>query len=242
MRVRVVEDAAAVARVSAEIVRRVVDGTGAPVIALPTGRTAVPLYDQLAAERAASGWGLDRAHVFNLDELLLPPGPDGSPHPASFRAYMLGHAGARIGLATDRWEMPDASADPETECARYDRVLAAAGPLDLAVLGIGEDGHVAYNQPGPPVEDIHVVEVPEDVSDTLDVPAEERPLRAITMGLGPLRRARRLLLMASGEAKAEAVRALVLGREDERWPASLLRSHPRFDVVADRAAVSRLRA
>jgi glucosamine-6-phosphate deaminase len=242
VRVRVVEDVEAVARAAAEIVLRVVDGIGAPVIALPTGRTAVPFYQRLAAERAASGRGLDRAQVFNLDELALPPGPDGSPHQASFRAFMLEHAGARIGLLDEHWDIPDARAEPKAECARYDRALAAAGPLDLAVLGIGEDGHVAYNLPGPPVEGTHVVEVPEGVADTLEVPADDRPLRAITMGLGPLRRARRLLLMASGEAKAEAVRALVLGREDQHWPASLLRRHERFDVVADRAASSRLRA
>jgi glucosamine-6-phosphate deaminase len=212
------------------------------VIALPTGRTAVPLYQRIAAQHAAGRWDLGAARVFNLDELLLPSGSEGAPHPASFRAFMLTHAGERIGLAADRWLMPDANADPVAECARYDALLATAGRLDLALLGIGVDGHVAYNLPGPAVERTHVVEVPAAVAEALQVDAAQRPLRAITMGLGPLRRARQVLLMATGESKARAVRALVMGREDESWPASLLRGHPALTIVVDRAASSLLRS
>jgi glucosamine-6-phosphate deaminase len=224
-------DLEAVGRRSAEIVARTLAATTAPRIALPTGRTAVPLYAALAGNDLAG------VRVFNLDELLLPP----EHRAASFAEFMREHVVGPLGLREEGWEIPRAGGDPEAECRRYDRVLAEAGPLDLAVLGIGADGHVGYNLPGAVSERTHVVEVPANVADTLGLSAAARPLRAITMGLGPLRSARRLLLMASGPQKARAVRELVLGAEDPAWPASLLRRHPRFDVVVDRAAARDLR-
>jgi len=223
----------ALAEAAADRVAAAVRGRREPTLALPTGRTAVPLYDALAHRHAAGTIDLSRARGFNLDELLLPAGS-----PASFRAFMERHAWGRTGFDPRRCDIPDSGAtDPEAECGRYDRVLAAAGPLDLAILGIGADGHVGYNLPGPPHERTHVVQVPGAVADGLGVPAAERPLRAITMGFGPLRAARRLLLLAIGPAKRRAVRALVDGPADPRWPASLLRDHPEFDVLVTRDAM-----
>lgn len=231
MRVHTAEDAAGVARTAADLlVRRLADGPAGPVLGLPTGRTAVPLYDELARRRG--GLDLAAARGFNLDELLLPPD-----HPRSFRRFMAEHAWERTGLDATRCEIPDGgSADPTAECARYERALEAAGGFDVAVLGLGEDGHVAFNLPGPPVEPVHVVELPDEQAERLGVDEAWRPLSAVTVGLGALRSAGALLLMAAGERKARAVRALLDGPADPRWPCSLLRQHPRFDVVLDRAA------
>ena len=194
------------------------------VLGLPTGRTMVSFYAELARRHRAGTLDLGRARGFNLDELLLPPG-----HPASFRAFMERHAFGPTGLDRTRCDIPDPTADPAAECRRYDRALAAAGPLDLVVLGIGADGHVAYNLPGPPHEGTHLVEVPDEVAATLEPPVAPQ-LRAITLGLGPLRAARHLVLIATTVEKRDAVRALVEGPEDAAWPCSLLRGHPRFDL------------
>ena len=196
------------------------------VLGVATGRTMVPFYDALARLHRAGGLDLARARSFNLDELLLPAG-----HPKSFRAYMEMHAWSRIGLDRERCSIPDQSADPPIECARYEGELAAAGGFDLAVIGVGADGHVAYNLPGPPHVGMHVVELPEAVADSLHVPAAHRPLRALTLGFGALASARRLLLLATTAEKARAVRALVDGPKDPRWPCTLLREHPDFDVL-----------
>jgi glucosamine-6-phosphate deaminase len=196
------------------------------VLGLPTGRTAVPFYDELAHLHRAGALDLAHVRAFNLDELLLPPG-----HPKSFRAYMEKHAWGRIGLDRTRCSIPDPGADPVLECARYEAELAAAGGFDLAVLGIGADGHVGYNLPGPPQAEAHVVELPESVADSLDVPAGDRPLRALTLGLDALVRARRLLLLATTAEKERAVRALIEGPEDPRWPCTALRGHPDLDLV-----------
>ncbi|HVS65549.1 MAG TPA: 6-phosphogluconolactonase [Thermoanaerobaculia bacterium] len=242
MLVEIVADADAVARRAADSLVRALARSSALRLALPTGRTAAPLYEELARRRRAGRFDLGETRVFNLDELLLPVSSIGTPPAGSFAEFMHRHVVSPLGMRLEHWEIPRAGAeDPEAECLRYDRVLAEGGPLDLAVLGIGADGHVAYNLPNEVSERTHVVEVPEAAADTLELPASARPLRAITMGLGPLRSARRLLLLASGEEKAEAVRALVQGREDPEWPASLLKRHPRFEILIDRAAAAGLR-
>jgi glucosamine-6-phosphate deaminase len=207
------------------------------VIGLPTGRTMVPFYAELARRHRRGELDLARARGLNLDELLLP-----ASHPESFHAFMARHAWERIGLDRGRCDIPDPAADPAAECARYDRAIAAAGGLDLAFLGIGADGHVAYNLPGELRRRTHVIVVPAAVAGGIDVPEPWRPLRAITMGLGPLREARRLVLLATTPEKARAVRALVEGPEDPAWPASLLRGHPRIDVLLTPEAARELRS
>lgn len=226
MRVLTLADADAVARRAAEAVVEEAALDPDLVLALPTGRTVIPLYAALAARRAAGFLDLSRARAFNLDELALPEG-----HPGSFRAFMEEHAVGPLGLDRARWTIPDVGGDLAEECARYDAALDTAGGIDLALLGLGADGHVAYNLPGPPVERTHVVEVPERVAETLSVPVEERPLRAVTIGLGPLRAARRLVLLATTAEKRDAVRALLDRPTDDRWPVTHLRDHPSFDVL-----------
>lgn len=204
------------------------------LLALPTGRTPLPLYDELA-RRATSG-ALAQAQGFNLDELAL-PGAD----PRSFAAYMRRHVWGRTGLDGARFEIPRGDApDLLAECRRYDAALAQAGPLDLALLGLGADGHVAYNLPGQVAEETHVVGLPDDVAEAQGIPAGQRPLRAVTMGFGPLRRAGSLLMLACGGGKAEAVRALVAGPAGAGWPCTLLREHADFELLLDRAAAARL--
>jgi len=226
MRVLTLADATAVARRAAERVAEEAARNPELVLLLPTGKTAIPLYAALATLRAAGRLDLSRARAFNLDELALP-----TDHPASFRAFMEEHAVGPLGLDRERWAIPDATGDLEAACDRYDASLDAAGGIDLALLGLGADGHVAYNLPGPPVEGTHVVEVPEEVAESLSVPVGERPLRAVTVGLRPLRSARRLVLLATTEDKRSAVEALLEGPENDDWPVTHLREHPDFEVL-----------
>lgn len=226
MKVRTVADAAAAARAAARRIAAAVELRPELVLGLPTGRTMVPLYGELARRHAAGELALGRARAFNLDELLLP-----RDHPASFRAYMARHAWERIGLDRARCEIPDAEAEATAECRRYEGALAAAGGLDLAILGLGADGHIAYNLPGPPESVTHVVTLPTPLADQLQVPADWRPLRAITLGLGAFLGARQLLVLATTADKLEAVRALLASRPDPRWPCSLLAGHAALELL-----------
>jgi glucosamine-6-phosphate deaminase len=196
------------------------------VLGLPTGKTVIPLYGELASRHSRGEIELSQARAFNLDELLLPRA-----HVGSFRHFMERHGWAAIGLDPGRCSIPDPEADPAAECERYQSALVAAGGFDLAILGVGADGHVAYNLPGPPRETTHLVELDDALAESLAVPSGSRPLRAITIGLGALRSAGRLLMLATGPEKAAAIRALVEGPADPRWPCSLLRDHPHFDLL-----------
>lgn len=232
------------ARAAADLLARAAAERPEGVLGLPTGRTMIPFYAELARRHERGELDLSRARGFNVDELLLPP-----EHPASFRSFMERHAWERIGLPRERCDIPDpssaSSGDPEAECARYDRAIEAAGGFDLVFLGVGADGHVAYNLPGPAHHRTHVVEVPRPVADTLPgpgVPEALRPLRAITIGFGPLLTARHLVLLATTEEKAEAVHHLLEGPETDRWPCTHLREHPRFDVLVTPEALRKVAA
>jgi len=233
-RLRVFSDPEDLARSAANLLAAAVAQRPDLSLGLLTGRTSIPFYDELARRHTRIELDLSSVRAFNLDELLLP-----SEHPASFRSFMRRHAWKRIGLDRALCDIPDATADPEAECRRYDAALAAAGGLGVVYLGVGVDGHVGYNLPGGPQGGTHVVELSETLADSLEVPPTSRPLRAITMGLATIRAAGRIVLMATGGRKARAVRALLDGPEDPSWPCSLLRGHADFHVLLDREAAGR---
>jgi len=232
----ILDDSTAVARAAADLLAAEVAAQREIVLALPTGRTPIPFYDELAARHAAGALDLTRARGFNLDELVLP-----RHDPRTFRAFMEQHAWGRTGLRRDRCDIPDGEApDLEAECVRYERAITDAGGIGVAILGVGVDGHVAYNMPGPVRLGTHVTRLPDGLAASLAVPPGDWPLRAITMGIGTIRSARRILVLATGESKVTAVQRLVHGPEDPHWPCSFLHTHANLDLIADRAAASLL--
>jgi len=232
----ILDDSAAVARAAADLLAEEVAAQSEIVLALPTGRTPIPFYDELAARHAAGRLDLARARGFNLDEIVLP-----RHDPRTFRAFMEQHAWGRTGLRRDRCDIPDGAApDLEAECLRYERALTDAGGIGVAILGVGVDGHIAYNMPGPMRLGTHVTRLPDGLAASLAVPPGDWPLRAITMGIGTIRAARRILVLATGESKVTAVQRLVHGPDDPHWPCSFLHTHPNLDLIADRAAASSL--
>ena len=232
----ILDDSGAVARAAADLLAEEVAAQREIVLALPTGRTPIPFYDELAARHAAGRLDLTRARGFNLDEIVLP-----RHDPRTFRAFMEQHAWGRTGLRRDRCDIPDGAApDLEAECVRYERALTDAGGIGVAILGVGVDGHIAYNMPGPVRLGTHVTRLPDGLAASLAVPPGDWPLRAITMGIGTIRAARRILVLATGESKATAVHRLVHGPDDPDWPCSFLHNHPDLDVIADRAAAASL--
>jgi glucosamine-6-phosphate deaminase len=235
-RVTVLDSPLEVARAAADVLALEVAERPDVVLALPTGRTPIPLYRELARRHQEGRIDLGRVRGFNLDELVLP-----RQDPRSFHSFMEQHAWGHTGLRRDRCDIPDGAApDLHLECRRYEDAIASAGGLDLALLGVGADGHVAYNMPGPLSLPTHVVRLPDGLATSLGLPPASWPLRAITMGLGTIRAARALVVVATGESKAAAVRALVNGSEDPEWPCSFLGRHPALRAFVDRAAGSAL--
>jgi glucosamine-6-phosphate deaminase len=225
-----------VARAAADMLAEEVVAQRDLAIALPTGRTPIPFYDELAARHRDRRIDLSQARGFNLDEIVLPRGDE-----RTFRVFMEKHAWGRTGLQRERCDIPDgATRDLEGECVRYERAISDAGGIGVAILGLGVDGHIAYNMPGPVTLPTHVTRLPDGLAASLSVPPQDWPLRAITMGIGTIRAARRILVLATGASKAEAVRRLVRGGEDPDWPCSFLHGHADLDLIIDRDAGSHL--
>lgn len=203
--------------------------------ALPTGRTPIAMYEILSARRQAGEFDLSRGAIFNLDEVLLPRAV-----PQTFFQFMTRHVWGPLAVAPERRFIPDGETrDPEQECRRYEESIAAAGGLDVAILGIGSDGHIAYNLPGQVALLTHVVDLDSDTISSLggDI---QGPVRAITMGVQTIRSARKLLLMATGRSKAEPLRRMRDDSAGDAWPCTLFRDHADLTVLADEAAASQL--
>jgi glucosamine-6-phosphate deaminase len=234
----VLADARAAASRTAMLVRDRISAGGRAVLGLATGATMVPVYAELVAFARADGLSFRDMSSFNLDEYVgVPPSA-----PASFHAYMQRHLLAHVDLAVSRTHIPDGMAvDLEVEAARYEGAIAGAFGIDLQLLGIGNNGHIGFNEPG---SDFHsrtrVVTLSEQ---TRQANAEafapgEAPERALTVGIATILEAREIVLLATGTEKAEAIAAALLGPISTDCPASALRQHPRVRIICDEAAAA----
>ena len=238
MKVEIYATPGALARAAAERLAAVLRRRGGAVLLLPVGKTAVPLYRELARLHAAGRAPFRRATTFNLDELAVSPEDE-----RSFRSFMERHLFSKVdlGLGRIRFLRGD-SPDPERECARYERALAREGPADVAFVGIGANGHVAYLEPGrslaPRTSPVRL-----SASTRRGLAADgirPVPREALTVGIETLLASRAIVLVASGAKKARAVAAALEGPVTARVPASFLSLHPRLEVFLDRGAASRL--
>jgi glucosamine-6-phosphate deaminase len=235
----VVADAATVAaRAAARIVARL-QSTAVTTLGLATGATMAPLYARLVAAHRAGDISFSTAFSFNLDEYVgVAPEQNGS-----FHAYMQKHLFEHIDIAPGRTHVPDgAAADLALEAARYESLIAAAGGIDLQLLGIGSNGHIGFNEPGSAFSSrTRDVELTETTRRAANFPGRAvAPERAITMGIATILEARHILLLATGAEKAAAVAAAIEGPLSTECPASALRLHGRVHILCDRAAASRL--
>lgn len=242
-RVTVFPDSRRAAVVVAARIASALQTRPALVLGLATGRTPVALYEELV--RITNTRGLDWSQVttFNLDEFLgLPPD-----HPASYRQFMEQHLFRHVNLSPGRVNFLAGTADPEEECRRYERAIAAAGGIDLQILGIGTNGHIGFNEPGPELQSrTHRVTLrPETRRSNAplfgDDPARV-PDEALSMGMATILQARSVILMANGGSKAACIERMVNGPLTTRLPASFLQLHHDVDIVLDEAAAGGLQA
>lgn len=239
MIVEVLDDHAAVSARACAIVAGRLRTQPDLVLGLPTGHTPVAMYAALVAE------GLDWSQVrsFNLDE-FSGIGPDDR---GSFRAFMERHLFSRVNIAPAHIGfLRGDTGDDAVECARYEAAIDAAGGLDLLLLGLGANGHIGFNEPGPALEaPAHPAVLHASTraasADQFGGDPSRVPARALTMGMGQVLRARAVLLLATGAAKANAVAAMAQGPLTTACPASWLQVHGQTTVLVDRAAAAALR-
>ena len=199
-----------------------------------------PVYARLVALHREGRADFAEATTFNLDE-YVGVAPD---HPASFAAFMRETLFASVNLDPARCHLPRGDApDPAAEARRYEEAIAAAGGIDLQLLGIGRNGHLAFNEPTSSLASRTRVKTLTEATRRANAPAFAPgpvPRHAITMGIATILDARACLLLATGEAKAAAVARMVEGPLGADCPATALQMHPDATVVLDAAAAARL--
>ena len=209
------------------------------VLGLPTGRTPIALYDELAKQKI----DFSQVTTFNLDEFLgIPPS-----HLGSYRQFMEHHLFRRVNLNRDRIHFLDGSAtDPEAECARYERAIDEAGGLDLQVLGIGTNGHIGFNEPARELQPrTHRVTLkPETRHSNASLfggDPEAVPMEALSMGMATILQARNIVLLATGKTKSSCIERVLNGPVTPELPASFLHLHRDVDIIVDEPAASKIK-
>jgi len=209
------------------------------VLGLPTGATPLPIYARLVDSCRAGGVSWGAVTTFNLDEYI----GLGEAHPASYAAYMRRELFDHIDCPPSQRHIPDGLAfDADTESLAYEAAIAAAGGMDLMLLGLGRNGHIGFNEPGSdfasrtrPVDLTQSTLAANSTFFNLD---EKQPSKAISMGIGTILEARRTIVVATGSAKAEAVQRSVQGAPTIEMPGSALQLASDVTFVLDQAAAS----
>lgn len=209
----------------------------ASVIGLATGRTMEPVYQKLTEFCLSKKTDLSKTFFFMLDEYVgLPDG-----HPSSFKHYVRTHVVKPLSLKESQVAFPPA-ANPEGP-AYYEQSIKESGGVDLQLLGIGQNGHVGFNEPGSKKNSrTRVVKLTEETKKAnMDQFVDGKiPDEALSMGIGTILDAKQLLMLATGKSKADAIKYLLNHHDDPSCPATFLKNHPNFVLVLDPDAASKI--
>lgn len=238
----VIAPAERLAVLAADAVEAVVRSRPEAVLGLATGSSPLRVYDELARRHREEGLSFAGVRAFMLDEYVGLP----VEHPQRYRNVIETEIASRVDFAEGAVQGPDGNAqDLVSACAAYEEAIAAAGGVDLQILGIGTDGHIAFNEPGSSLASrtrikTLTAQTREDNARFFGDDVEQVPRHCLTQGLATIMGARHLVLLATGKGKAEAVHQLVEGPVSALWPATIMQMHPHATVLVDDAAASRL--
>lgn len=225
---------------AAEVMLGVVKQNPKSVLGLATGTTPLGLYSRIIADHKENGTDYSQIRTVNLDEYKGLP----KTHEQSYAYFMKKNLFDGLGVQPEQTNIENGTAqDEKSECARYDALLEDL-PRDIQLLGLGSNGHIAFNEPGTPFgSGTHVVMLAEStVKDNARLfdDISEVPRKAFTMGIKQIMQAKKILILASGANKAEAVYKMVKGKVTEKVPASVLQIHPDCTLIADESAAGKL--
>jgi glucosamine-6-phosphate deaminase len=242
MEVVILQDAKEIGEVAADAIGALLDRKPAAVLGLATGSSPIAIYDELAARCDAGLVSFRQARGFTLDEYVGLP----ADHPQRYRNVIDTAFASRVDFAPGAVQGPDGLAtDIPAACTAYENAIREAGGVDLQILGIGTDGHIAFNEPGSSLASRTRIKTLTrqtriDNARFFGGDVESVPTHCLTQGLATIMDARHVILVATGRRKAEAVHHLVEGPVTAMWPASILQHHPHVTVLLDDAAARRL--
>jgi glucosamine-6-phosphate deaminase len=242
MEVVILADAKEIGRVAADAIGALLKRKPDAVLGLATGSSPLAIYDELAARYEAGEISFRQARAFTLDEYVGLP----ADHPQRYRTVIEDVFVSRVDFVPGAVEGPDGLAtDIPAACAAYENAIRAAGGVDLQILGIGTDGHIAFNEPGSSLASRTRIKTLTrqtriDNARFFDDDVDAVPTHCLTQGLATIMAARHVILVATGRGKAEAVHQLTEGAVSALWPATILQHHPHATVLLDDAAARRL--
>ncbi|MUL80842.1 MULTISPECIES: glucosamine-6-phosphate deaminase [unclassified Mycolicibacterium] len=242
MEVVVLSDAAKIGSVAADAIGALLGRKPDAVLGLATGSSPLAIYGELAARCAAGQISFRQARGFTLDEYVGLR----ADHPERYRNVIDTVFVSRVDFAPDAVLGPDGlAADIPAACAAYEEAIGDAGGVDLQIVGIGTDGHIAFNEPGSSLASRTRIKTLTrqtrlDNARFFGGNLDAVPTHCLTQGLATIVAARHVILVALGRSKAEAVHHLVEGAVSAMWPATILQHHPHVTVLLDDAAAQRL--
>lgn len=239
MKICVCQSYSEMSKVAADIIADVITSKPDCVLGLATGDTPKGTYKALIEKYSAGELDFSAAHSVNLDE-YYPISPDND---QSYHYFMKQQLFDHVNIKPENTAVPDGSAkNAEDACRAYEEHIDSLGGIDIQVLGIGRNGHIGFNEPADELCAVtHLTALTEDTIDANSrffENASDVPRHAITMGIGSIFKARKVIILANGESKAEAIRATVCGGITTSVPASLLQLHPDVTVICDEQAYS----
>jgi glucosamine-6-phosphate deaminase len=241
MNIRIYKDASQIGKAAAAMfVAQIVKKPNC-VLGLATGSTPLPTYRSLIEAYQHGTVSFENVHNFNLDEYV---GIDRS-HEQSYYRFMFDNLFSKVNIPKENVQVPyPASKLPGRDCIAYDAMIEEAGGIDLQILGIGHNGHIAFNEPDSVFSfQTHIVELTDstiEANKRFFETVDDVPKHAMTMGIGMIMKAREIILIATGKDKAPAVKAMIQDDIDPMCPASVLQLHPAVTVFLDEDAASLL--
>lgn len=227
--------------VAAQLVANQIKEKEDSILGLATGSSPVGMYKDLVDMYNAGEISFKKIRTVNLDEYAGLADDDVN----SYHYFMNQHLFSKVDIDLANTHLPNGiAADPEAECASYEAMVQSLGGADLQVLGLGENGHIGFNEPGTPFTEVtHLVDLTESTiraNSRLFEKIEDVPRQAYSMGIKTIMSAKRILLIVTGTAKADALAKVLNGPVTVDVPGSILQTHPDVTVICDKAAASKL--
>lgn len=243
MQVKVFEDYDTLSRYAADIFLEQIEKKPDAVLGLATGGTPEGFYKHLITSYQNEKLDFSTLRTFNLDEYY----PIKREHPQSYWTFMNDRLFAYVNIPNRNIHLPNGeTTNVDAECNRYEEEIGSIGGVDIQILGIGENGHIGFNEPGASFDSrTRMVELTKNTiqaNSRYFESEEDVPRHAITMGIASIMQSKKIVILASGVKKAEAVAKAIQGEVTEELPASILQKHPDVIFLLDKEAASLLQS
>lgn len=240
MEVIILENQQAASELASKRILSLVTQTPNCVLGFATGSTPLKTYELLGEAKSQQNIDFSKITSFNLDEYVGLP----TDHASSYSYYMHQHVFGPLGLSPEQYHLPNGmAANIELECQQYEQKIKERGPIDLQILGIGRDGHIGFNEPGSSLGSRTRLKTLTETTrgdNKAHFQDQRVPYHVVTMGIQSIMEASEILLLAFGDAKADAIAKTVEGPITASVPASALQYHPKVKIFLDLAAASKL--